>query len=350
MHPLLHPSLTFVWRDPATLQIGTAPELVIGGLGPVETALLRAMDGHTSIPTLRELATAAGADDALADRMIDLLSSVGAVVDADQLGETGPAGVVTPGTEAAHQVRAPDQASLGLIHRGYDGGRAAFARRRQRRVDVVGAGRVGASVARLLASGGIGDVNVDDDALVAPADVSPAGHATDAIGLARSRSLRATLWSAPDVPEPLRAAPDLVVLAPTDGAGSAQHTTDLIQTGIPHLLVRVVEVTGVVGPLVVPGTTACLHCLDLHRTDRDPRWPAVLDQLARRSPSVPACDTSLATAVAGLAAGQVLAYLDGYNVTSLGGTLEIQLPYGLPRRRSWQPHPDCPCCHRLAAE
>ena len=42
--------------------------------------------------------------------------------------------------------------------------------------------------------------------------------------------------------------------------------------------------SGVVGPLVYPGRTACLGCLDLHRAATStPRWPAVAAQLAGRA-------------------------------------------------------------------
>jgi hypothetical protein len=33
---------------------------------------------------------------------------------------------------------------------------------------------------------------------------------------------------------------------------------DLHNAGVPHLLVRVREATGLVGPLVIPGATSCL--------------------------------------------------------------------------------------------
>jgi bacteriocin biosynthesis cyclodehydratase domain-containing protein len=320
-----------VWRDASTLQIGITPgrALVVGGLGPIEAAVLRALDGHNTMATLRAIATTAGAEPAAADRLVEMLFSAGAAIDQDQ------SAAVPPQPQFA-----PDQASLGLVDRGADGGRAAFARRTYCRVDVVGAGRIGATIARLLAAGGIGDVGVDDHALVTPADVSPGGHPAHSVGLARDRSLGDLLPTRADLAD---ADLDFVVLAPEDEAGTPHIAAGLHRGGVPHLLVRVVETTGVVGPLVVPGSTACLRCLDLHRTDRDRDWPAIVDQIARKPTAIPPCDTSLATAVAGLAAGHVLGYLDGYNVASIDGTVTVELPYGLPRRKSWTPHPDCEC-------
>jgi hypothetical protein len=105
----------------------------------------------------------------------------------------------------------------------------------------------------------------------------------------------------------------------------------------------VVELTGIVGPLVVPGRTCCLRCLHLHRCDRDPAWPRVLAQAEHRGSGVAACDVTLSAQVAALAAQQVLAHLDGFSPATIDGTIEVSLPYGLPRRRSWHPHPACGC-------
>ena len=72
---------------------------------------------------------------------------------------------------------------------------------------------------------------------------------------------------------------DTVVLADTLAA-DPRLLRDLHTAGVPHLPMRV-RATGasVVGPLVIPGRTSCLVCADLHRTDRDPVWPALAAQL-----------------------------------------------------------------------
>ena len=50
----------------------------------------------------------------------------------------------------------------------------------------------------------------------------------------------------------------------------------------PHLAIVLGEDSILVGPLVVPGRTACLRCRDLHRRDADPAWPAIATQLVGR--------------------------------------------------------------------
>ena len=101
----------------------------------------------------------------------------------------------------------------------------------------------------------------------------------------------------------------------------------------------------VLGPLVVPGTSACLRCLDLSRSDRDPAWPLIIAQLASQAADPPACDAVLAGAVAAHAAAQALAFIDrGIGAVAVAdGTLELVLPDWQWKRRSWPRHPRCGC-------
>jgi bacteriocin biosynthesis cyclodehydratase domain-containing protein len=138
------------------------------------------------------------------------------------------------------------------------------------------------------------------------------------------------------------ARPDLVVL-------TARYLpllqAELMRDQIPHLVVSASEAIGIVGPLVMPGRTACLRCLDLLRADHDPAWPLILAQLADRPPGPLACDAPLAAAVAAQATSQVLAVIDGAPsaVAVTNGTLELVLPGWQWRRRTWPPHPECSC-------
>ncbi|MCF8571195.1 hypothetical protein L5G32_13035 [Gordonia sp. HY002] len=50
---------------------------------------------------------------------------------------------------------------------------------------------------------------------------------------------------------------------------------DLMAAGTPHLSVHLRDGVGVVGPLVLPGTSTCLRCIDLYRADLDPQWPVL---------------------------------------------------------------------------
>jgi hypothetical protein len=96
---------------------------------------------------------------------------------------------------------------------------------------------------------------------------------------------------------------------------------------------------------------ACLSCVDMARTDRDPAWPLILAQASGRVPQPAACAAVLAAAVAAQATAQALAFLDraGPITAVTNGTLELVLPDWQWRRHSWVPHPRCRCSTRPAS-
>ncbi|MEV6031109.1 hypothetical protein AB0L65_08170 [Nonomuraea sp. NPDC052116] len=135
--------------------------------------------------------------------------------------------------------------------------------------------------------------------------------------------------------------PDLVILAPVAPLDGVM-VNELTALGIPHLLASAFEGHGTVGPLVLPGKTACLHCLDLTRRDRDPMWPIVTARLGGYPPGEIACDVTLAALVAAAVAGHALAYLDGRESAVTNGTMDVT-PDWRWKRRSWTIHPQCRC-------
>jgi bacteriocin biosynthesis cyclodehydratase domain-containing protein len=141
-----------------------------------------------------------------------------------------------------------------------------------------------------------------------------------------------------------RRLPDLAVLT---GRPDPVVLDELMRHGVPHLVVHADEAIGVVGPLVRPRQSACVRCLDLSKTARDPAWPRILAQAggAGGPLTVPqACDTVLAAATAALATGQALMLIDraGEPATA-NGTLELVLPDWQWQRRGWPTHPACTC-------
>ena len=136
--------------------------------------------------------------------------------------------------------------------------------------------------------------------------------------------------------------PDLVILT---GLTLPGLTGQLMGDRVPHLALRTGEAIGVVGPLVRPGSSACLNCVDRRKAEADPLWPKILAQatFARSQPQ--ACDTVLAAMTATLASAQALAYLDRPEAVPVtaDGTLEVVLPDWQWRRRTWLPHPACDC-------
>ena len=347
--PALKAALRRVWRDASTLQIGLDPThaLIVGDLDEGLARWLELLDGSREFADALRAATDCGVESSTARAVLDLLADAGAIEDA----ATDRA--VLRGLSTVERERlAPDLAALSVRNDAVDGGAAALARRRACGVLVYGAGRIGASIAVLLAAAGIGYVKVRDQGLTRPADLAPAGITFDQLDRRRdTAAARAARRAAPSVTGALptgRSNPDLAVVSPA-GAFDRAACDQLSKAGVPHLYAGVRELIGIVGPLVLPGRSSCLRCHDLHRGDRDPSWPRVAAQLVaiergRQAVRAPApCDVILATLVAAHAALHAVAYLDGGLPPIVDGTVEIAMPEGRLRRRSWTAHPACSC-------
>lgn len=137
------------------------------------------------------------------------------------------------------------------------------------------------------------------------------------------------------------ARPDLVVLC--DAAIPDPVRVDaLLADRVRHLPVRLSDGLGVVGPLVLPGRTPCLRCVELHHGDRDPSWPLLAAQLANR---IGRADSACTLATAALATAQVLRALgtDGGAPPTVAAVLELDPSTGTLVRRVTAPHAGCGC-------
>ncbi|AXE22871.1 ThiF family adenylyltransferase [Streptomyces globosus] len=355
MYPKVKPALARAWRDLQTVQFGVTPAHAVV-LGPVDTAtgsLIDRIDGTRGMDRLREEASAMGLPAGQADGLVRRLAAAGLLDDATAGGP--PAQAVRSRPETLERL-GPDLGSLSLVHREPGGDLRGVAARRAIRVVVRGSGRVGGVLAAVLAAAGVGRIEVLDGGRVEPADVAPGGLGPGSVGRLRAEAAAALVREAAPGRAPRSAGrggyetgPALVVVAPRDGlqswAPDPGVAADWIATGVPHLYAGVLEGTGVVGPLVLPGVTACAGCMERERVDRDPAWPRMLVQWrsAHRRRTAAACDLGLATAVAGLAAAHALSFLDGELPASTAARWEAALPALHWERTAVAPHPDCPC-------
>jgi bacteriocin biosynthesis cyclodehydratase domain-containing protein len=300
--------------DPARAVVLELPD-------PAAARLLDLLDGTRSERAVLAEAGRYGITEADARALLQTLRGAGLVVGAQTLlPQTLP--------EPVRRRLAAEAAALAL--RGGEAPAATPAqilrRRAASRVVIAGQGPLAVPVAVALAQAGVGQI--------APAAGSPAAGELVA-AIARAAPGTRTM--------PVRRRDtSFVVHVGTTGpanlvaAGYAQHR-------LPHLALAVRDGTAVIGPLVPPAGGPCLRCLDLHRSDRDPDWPELAGQLAG-SGECDACAAATVLAAAGLAAGEVLSWLDGGTPSTIGASIEVTSP-GQLRRRSWPPHPHCDCYH-----
>ena len=221
--------------------------------------------------------------------------------------------------------------------------RAALARAN---VGVLGLGRLGVQLARTLAALGVGRLVLDDPGTVAHDDLGAGGYRLTDLGRPRPLAAAGALADAtatstavsPGVldghdPGTLTAAV-VVTHARLDPA----CTWRLVAQGVPHLVVTWSPGAVEVGPGVVPGRTACLRCVDLHRTDEGA--PPARDLVVGRGPE----DPVLALAGAGLAAARTLDLLvPGTGAPGLARTTSLVLPDLAQSAEYWPVHPACGC-------
>ncbi|MFL6113445.1 MAG: hypothetical protein ACJ786_19105 [Catenulispora sp.] len=400
MRPVLKAGLRRLWRPGGALQVGVTPgrSLLVNGLGPAATRFVAAVDGTRDVPGLLAHGEELGLSGSQATTLLDMLARAGFLDDAGY--DPGPALRALDVAEADRL--APDLAALALGYLVPGGAVRAMTRRRMAVVAVYGCGRVGSSVAHLLAAAGVGCVVPIDAGRARAADAAPAGfrnpralshrEARDVPGPRRGRRFASADQASaadppatPDIgetlteetpqdPEPrrqdlvralIRASapstrttlpanrqhPDLAVLAPV-ADGYPALAASLQTAGVPHLSAEVHETTGVLGPFVQPGRTSCLRCRDLYRTARDPGWPRAMVPFGGVD-AVPAgvdraCDVMLATQLAVLAATHVLAYVEGDRPPTVNAALEVVPPFGAQTGYERPPHPDCGCGAEVA--
>jgi len=327
MRVRLRPGVRIMWRDATTLQIGfhTVPIVQVAAPTTEQLKTLTALKNHgirhdRSNPLLAQLS----------DAKLLLPMAGDDVANFDH---------------ASRKRRAADARILGMQSEGGSGWAHHIARS-QAGVEVQGLGRTGAGIARRLVHAGVGRLIIKDGATVTWHDVAPGAYSSRRIGDKREIGLRAELER--DAPETVVSSvtdepPDVTVLV-SYHAISPQQYRGLMRHDIPHLAVVISDVRASVGPLVLPGRTPCLRCLDLHRTDADSAWPTLATQLMTAQMDDPEPEESLlADTAATLAAGQVLNSIGRQRPAAVGATIEFEVFDYLPALRKWTMHPDCGC-------
>lgn len=218
----------------------------------------------------------------------------------------------------------------------------------ERMIAALGAGVSRAGLAMIADQSGVGAKEVDSllkrlGPVVLEAEppqpaprVSIAGHGptVDRIAEVLARSgIRVAVGTLPDADCDLGIAVGHYVLEPSSYGF-------WLRRDLPHLPVVFGDDSVTIGPLVEPGTTACLYCLEHHRRDGDAAWSAIASQLWGRSAR---SETALAELeVASRVARLALRRLRGIPAT-VATSERIDTDSGDAIKRTWLPHPDCGC-------
>ena len=285
--PALRPGAPLLRRDATSLQVGTSPGVVIADQ-PGLMALLRLADGIRDVERLQAYAASniPELDCDVAGLMRELLA-VGVVFDSSHWSAPHRRGL---DAEARHADLSGDEL-MRLTHRPLL--RLAF------HTDAAAEPIVEAA-RTVLAASGVRELDSSD--------------------------------------------PDLMIIA-TCGEPSRTVFEQPTMAGLDHLLVMIDEDRVRLGPLVRPGRTPCISCYDLHRSDWDHAWGALLPQLGRHTGTLtpPALDAVTVHAAALELAIDVLAYCGGQPPRTIGQFLAVGP--GHEQRHTWPLafHHGCAC-------
>ncbi|MEN3305080.1 MAG: hypothetical protein V7603_1282 [Micromonosporaceae bacterium] len=337
------PGLRRLWRDAHSLQLGTDPAraVVLEFADPSTARMLDLLDGSRNARMILRDASRLGVPEPAATLLLDLLRDAGLAVGAHTL---MPAGLPEP----LRRRLSTEVAALALRPGAAPASPAETVRRRiSARVLVSGHGRLVAPITAALAEAGVGHVDpaltgrvrIDDAVLggMLPTDTGrprAVAAAEAVVRVAPSTNLR-----------PLRDGSATFVVQAGGYRPPELAALAYARRGVAHLTIELRDGTVVIGPLVPPAGSPCLNCVDLHRRDRDPAWPALVAQLATGGDAALPCAVTTALVATGYAADEVLRFVDGREPQTIGTTIEISGP-GRERRRRWSPHPRCGCGQR----
>jgi bacteriocin biosynthesis cyclodehydratase domain-containing protein len=113
-----------------------------------------------------------------------------------------------------------------------------------------------------------------------------------------------------------------------------------LRRDVPHLAILLSDAGASIGPLVEPGRSACLYCVQRHATDADPAWPAIASQLWGRAA---AADTPLVASEAAAMATRLVASRFGVGAVASSGRIILDAATGETTLQPVDPHPACGC-------
>ena len=232
-------------------------------------------------------------------------------------------------------------------------GESVLLSRSERTVHIEELGQAGLSVALGLAAAGIGNLISHDENKVEKRDLGPTSYPSQLLGRPRLDALRSLLAASPNqalvstgkkLSDAKLQKIDCAVLI-SQQVTEPKRYSGWVNRDIPHVLITFETDNVTVSPMIIPGQTSCLFCLEKMRTEKDEKWPVIATQLISSSKSFD--DSASAYFAAGVVIQKILARLDrvsGFELAQenlIGFNLELKS--GLVTQLTWPRHPDCGC-------
>ncbi len=221
--------------------------------------------------------------------------------------------------------------------------------------DVSGAGRLGTTVAILLAQSGARNIRVLDRSLITNADVTAWGPSRIDVGARRDHTallilerIHRGMW--PRLLRPIKPAlPKLAILCPDPIGQSpwlAPHITDeFLANDQPHLIASTGAKSALVSTVLNPNSTACLRCFHARLSELDSAWPLIASQLIGRT-TRDLASSSLILHTASFIVDQAVSWaldLANESLEKISGLYELTSPNFQPQFNPVTTHWSCGC-------
>ena len=186
-----------------------------------------------------------------------------------------------------------------------------ISRRRASRIFIESMGRTGLTICRGLTSAFLGSILTLDNSLVKQSDVGNLGYTKGMLGISRAKAANEILM-ATGVQQHSRISGsmqnlDLAILIAND-AVSPQSYQIWMRREVPHISIVFDEGGVQLSPIIIPGITRCLACMELAKMDENPDWVAIAPQLLALDRSLE--DSAVVLFAASLAVNQALTLID----------------------------------------
>lgn len=171
--------------------------------------------------------------------------------------------------------------------------------------------RTGLTIAKAMSASAITGVFTADHSKVSESDTLDMGYPRDSLGRQRVGSIKV---NEPNLEIRLHSRAstafdlcDLAVLISNDVVEPESYQT-WMSRDVPHISICYTEAGVEISPIVIPGLTACLACVELHRISSNANWVSIATQLSNLDRDL--ADSAMMLFASGVVMNKVLNYLD----------------------------------------
>lgn len=341
----INPNHQALWRTPFEMQLGLGQsQVVLKKLTPAQERLIAALYrgiADQQLPTItKQLGLSKAESDSVLQQVEPILLAENPKLKSKI--ELSPEFIAGAFSEI---IRAS------LLH-AVDG-EAVLIGRAGRSIHIEDISRTGLTIAQGLAAAGVGHLISHDEQQVLPGDLGPTGYPSQLLGRPRVDALRTILAASPNkamvstgkklLDKQLQKIDCAVLIV--QQAIEPRRYSHWVNRDVPHIAVTFDTEFASISPMIIPGQTACLFCLDSMRSEQDANWPVLASQLIASQKKFDDAASQLFTA--GVVIQKILARIDkvaGFELCeeNLSG-YRMNLKTGEITEFIWPQHSACGC-------